>query len=125
MNQHLNIDTIPLKEPNTQVCNNYMSALDDALYVIGGKWKLRIITGLLDEPKRFNILQRTVKGISATVLSHELKELELNGFLTRVVHDTTPVSVEYQLTDYSLTLSKVVEELAKWGIMHRQTIKNR
>lgn len=111
--------------PTLTVCTTYSAAMDDALYAIGGKWKLRVITGLLDGPKRFNELQRTVKAISATVLSHELKELELNGFIKRVVYDTAPVSVEYQLTDYSYTLKDVVVALSKWGKMHREMIRKR
>jgi DNA-binding HxlR family transcriptional regulator len=114
-----------IETPSVAVCRPYSLAMDDALYAIGGKWKLRVITGLLDGAKRFNELQRTVKGISATVLSHELKELELNGFIKRVIYDTTPVCVEYQLTDYSHTLKDVVVALCKWGIMHREMIRKR
>lgn len=114
-----------IESPSIAVCTQYSAAMDDALYAIGGKWKLRIITGLLDKAKRFNELQRTVKGISATVLSHELKELELNGFIKRVIYDTIPVSVEYQLTEYSYTLKDVVVALSKWGVAHREMIRKR
>ncbi|WP_236974121.1 winged helix-turn-helix transcriptional regulator [Membranihabitans maritimus] len=104
-------------------CISRLSAVEDALYVIGGKWKLRIIIALMEGPKRFNELQRTVKGISAKVLSSELKMLEINGFVTREVYTGSPVAVEYQLTDYSSTLHKVLDELVKWGNMHREKVK--
>ncbi|AWO00694.1 transcriptional regulator [Chitinophaga alhagiae] len=101
-----------------------LSAVQDALYVLNGKWKLPIIVALSSGNKRFNELQKTVKGIAAKVLSHELKEMELNGFVVRHVHNTTPVAVEYELTDYSNTLGNVVDALREWGTMHREKIRN-
>ena len=71
-----------------------------------------------------NELQRAIEGISARVLSNELKELELNGFITRTVHTQTPVVVEYTLTPYSATLKNVMGALAEWGYMHREKIIN-
>ncbi|WP_426278253.1 winged helix-turn-helix transcriptional regulator [Chryseobacterium sp. S-02] len=65
-----------------------------------------------------------MKGISARVLSHELKELELNGFVIKKVAVGYPVSVEYELLPYSETLEDVVEALTKWGMQHREKIKN-
>ena len=93
------------------------------MYVIGGKWKLRVIVALREGNKRFNDIQRTVTGISARVLSNELKELEMNGFVKRVVIDQTPVIVEYQITPYAQTLSEVLQSLAEWGFTHRDKIK--
>ena len=104
-------------------CTKSLIAVGDALYAIGGKWKLRIIIALSGGNKRFNELQRTVTGISARVLSHELKELELNGFVKRNVYNQTPVIVEYELTDYSDTLRNVLEALSEWGTMHREKIR--
>ena len=103
-------------------CKAAMSAVGDALYVIGGKWKLPVIVALRDGNRRFNELQRSVKGISARVLSNELKQLELNGFLRRNVYAQTPVVVEYELTEYSNTLEEVLNALHKWGSMHRNKI---
>ena len=105
------------------VCKARLNSIADALYVIGGKWKLRIIVALIDGSKRFNELQRLVDGISAKVLSTELKELELNGFVNRNVFTGTPVMVEYAISDYADTLSDVLESLNKWGAMHRETVR--
>jgi DNA-binding HxlR family transcriptional regulator len=104
-------------------CKANLLSIGDALYAIGGKWKLRIIVALLSGNKRFNELQRFVEGISAKVLSAELKELEMNGFISRKVFTGTPVVVDYELTAYAGTLSEVLESLGKWGAMHRETIK--
>lgn len=105
-------------------CGMQLSALEDTLYVIGGKWKLKIIIALREEGnKRFNELQRIVTGISARVLSHELKELELNGFVKRNIYAQTPVIVEYELTEYSDTLNDMLGSMIVWGSQHRDKIR--
>jgi len=104
-------------------CAKSLAAVGDALYAIGGKWKLPIIIALRDGNKRFNELQRTIRGISAKVLSNELKELELNGFVKRNVYTKTPVVVEYELTEYSNTLGEVLHALREWGMNHRDKIR--
>lgn len=108
---------------SSEKCISSLASIDDALYVIGGKWKLRVIAALSEGNKRFNEIQRTITGISARVLSSELKDLELNGFVARIVHTQTPVVVEYTLTAYAETLSDVLESLAAWGTMHRDKIR--
>jgi DNA-binding HxlR family transcriptional regulator len=110
-------------KPTSQECSNRLTSIGDALYVIGGKWKLRVIVALLEGSKRFNEIQRSIDGISARVLSSELKELELNGFVTRVVHTGTPVVVEYQITEYADTLGGVLNSLSSWGAMHRDKLR--
>lgn len=104
-------------------CARSLESVADALYVIGGKWKLRIIIALAHENKRFNELQRAIEGISAKMLSNELKELELNGFVKRQVYATVPVTVEYELTPYSETLQSVIKSLSDWGAQHKKRIR--
>jgi len=112
----------PLTANHAAACRSRLRDVGDAIYVIGGKWKLRIIIALREGDQRFNELQRIVTGISARVLSNELKDLELNGFVTRKIYTQTPVIVEYQLTDYSHTLNDVLMALGDWGAMHREKI---
>jgi len=104
-------------------CKSILNSVGDAIYVIGGKWKLRIIIALREGFCRFNDIQRTVGGISAKVLSNELKDLELNGFVKRIVQDTTPVIVEYKITEYADTLDEVLLTLSSWGAMHKDKIR--
>lgn len=104
-------------------CASSLRNILDALYVINGKWKLAIILSLVQSPKRFNELQHHVSGISSKILAKELKDLELNDFITRNVYPTTPVSIIYEATDYSHTLKKVMNELSAWGEQHREKVK--
>src|SRR5688572_16893895 len=104
-------------------CKTKLNSIADALYAIGGKWKLRIIIALKEGNKRFNEMQRVIDGISAKVLSAELKDLELNGFVRRNVFTGSPVVVEYELTDYADTLGDVLHTLSEWGAMHREKVR--
>jgi DNA-binding HxlR family transcriptional regulator len=100
-----------------ETCSAAANAIRDALYVIGGKWKLPILMTLAGGPQRFRELQKALVDITPKVLSKELKELELNEFVSRTV------TVEYSLTHYSTSLQKVLIELRDWGFAHRQRLK--
>jgi DNA-binding HxlR family transcriptional regulator len=113
----------PCFHQDNATCNRALAAVRDSLYVIGGKWKLPIIIALLENPQRFRELQRSLEGITPKVLSKELKELELNEFVTRTVYPTTPVTVEYRITEYSRTLKPVLNALRVWGEQHRARLK--
>lgn len=117
-------DRVDGKDEGPQ-CQAQLSAIGDALYAIGGKWKLRIIIALIHKKSRFNELQRTIEGISSKVLAGELKDLELNGFVKRRVYAETPIVIEYELTEYAVTLRPVLDSLAQWGSMHRRKIRQR
>ena len=106
-------------------CRNHLAAIGDALFVIGGKWKLQIIVALGEGRTRFNELQRALTGISARVLSAELKDLELNGFVTRKADPSSPTNVEYGLTEYVYTLHDVLYSLTVWGKAHGKKIRGR
>lgn len=95
--------------------------MQDTLEVIKGKWKLVIIATLMERKMRFKELSREI-GISPRILSKELQELEVNKLVTRTVLDTRPVAVEYEMTEYSLTLKEVIQALTDWGTNHRSEI---
>jgi DNA-binding HxlR family transcriptional regulator len=107
--------------PGKVECANSLKNVLDALYVLNGKWKLALILSLVQAPKRFNEIQHEITGISSKVLANELKDLELNDFVTRNVYPTTPVSVIYEATAYSRTLKNVLGELSAWGEQQRKS----
>jgi DNA-binding HxlR family transcriptional regulator len=113
-----------LTKPTTAQCTGILPSVSDALYAIGGKWKLRIIIALVEGNKRFNDLRRVLPGISARVLSAELKDLEVTGFIRRTVKTGTPVVVEYEITEYSDSLHDIMLALSEWGTKHRERIRN-
>lgn len=105
---------------NIEQCpKSYVMAVNDTLNVISGKWKIPIIASLLHGKKRFKDLQDSVDVITPRMLSKELKELELNGIVNRVVHTTKPVLIEYELTGCGSHLKGVIDGMIKWGLNHR------
>lgn len=100
----------------------YVLALNDTLNVMNGKWKLPIIGSLMFGKKRFKELEREIPKITPRMLSKELKDLEMNGMVSRTVYDTIPVTVEYELTKSGLSLSEVLDKMMEWGVAHRKEI---
>lgn len=103
-------------------CPKVLLAIRDTMDILSGKWKIAIIGSLTFGEKRFMELQRDVEGITAKMLSKELKDLEVNKLVKRTVFDTKPVTVEYRLTEHGKSLKAIIEELAKWGVQHREKI---
>jgi DNA-binding HxlR family transcriptional regulator len=99
----------------------YVLAVNDTLNVISGKWKLPIIASLIHGRKRFKELERSIERITPRMLSKELKELELNGVVKRMVHNTRPVLITYELTESGYRLVDVIDAIIQWGLTHRQT----
>ncbi|WP_159468492.1 helix-turn-helix domain-containing protein [Dyadobacter sp. 3J3] len=104
-----------------QECKIARLTLQDTLDVVGGKWKLVLIAILRGGKLRFRELSREA-GISPRILSRELKEMEMNALVTRTVCNTSPVTVEYELTEYSDTLNDMIIAMHAWGKQHREKI---
>jgi DNA-binding HxlR family transcriptional regulator len=104
---------------------HFVLAINDALNVLAGKWKLPIIGSLLFGKKRFREMEREIPKITPRMLSKELKDLEINGIVKRTVHDTIPVTVEYELTESGQSLRDVLDVMISWGLEHRQTVISR
>ena len=92
-----------------------------SLALISGKYKMIILYCLAEfEPVRFNELQRYLKKISDKTLSQNLKELERDGLIKKVIYPQIPPKVEYSLTERGKSLMKVLDELCKWGEENRE-----
>ena len=84
--------------------------------VIGHKWSTLIVRDLLTGKKRYSELERSLAGISPKVLSERLRELEVNGLLTRTVYQTIPPSTDYELTDLGRGLENVIRAMYEFGL---------
>jgi DNA-binding HxlR family transcriptional regulator len=111
-----------ITEEETYECKKTIMAVHDAMYMLGGKWKISILTALCFHPKRYSDVLKDVKGISGKMLSRELKELETNKLIKRTVLNTQPVTVKYELTPYGQKLKPMIDQLALWGSEHRKMI---
>ncbi|MBD5540627.1 MAG: helix-turn-helix transcriptional regulator [Lachnospiraceae bacterium] len=97
-------------------CSEYCF-LQKAVNTIGGKWKLPILCSLTSNgTTRYNDLLRNIKGISNTMLSKSLRELEDDELVKRIEYLEIPVRVEYALTEKAVRLQPILLELIKWEI---------
>ncbi|GAB5419336.1 MAG: helix-turn-helix domain-containing protein [Crocinitomicaceae bacterium] len=83
--------------------------------VIGGKWKPIILYLIANEVNRFGVLQRNIEGISKQMLTKQLRELEADGILERVIYPEIPPRVEYFITDKGNSLFPIIKEMSAWG----------
>lgn len=90
-----------------------------SIEVIGSKWKVPILWNImLEDGIHYSQLKRKVVGITNTMLTKSLKELEKDGLINRISYETIPPSVSYYLTDIGRELIFIFVELQKWGILH-------
>lgn len=92
-----------------------------ALSLISGKYKMIILYCLMEfKVVRFNEMQRYLKKISDKTLSQNLKELERDGLIRRIVYPQIPPKVEYSLSQKGLSLMTVLDQLCVWGEQNRE-----
>lgn len=89
--------------------------VEAALDVIGGKWKGVILYHLGNGGLRFGALQRSLSGITARMLTRQLRELEADGLVVRTVHAVVPPRVDYTLSAEGESLRPVIDALYDWG----------
>lgn len=84
--------------------------------LLSGRWTSRIVFELEKHKSvRFGVLKRNLNGITNTVLSSSLKELEKEQIIVRKQYDEMPVRVEYSLTEKGRDMLPIYYEMALWG----------
>ena len=91
--------------------------------LIGNKWKPLILRDLLKGPQRFKYLQYGIDGISAKVLTENLRQMEDDGLVKREVFAEIPLRVEYSLTPLGEKMRPIIESLADFGREYNKSIK--
>lgn len=100
----------------------YGCGLAATLDVIGGKWKPLVLWGLLDGPRRFGELRRSIAGVSEKMLAQHLRELEADGVISRHELGGVPPRVQYALTEFGHSLVEALRPLCAWGSTHMERI---
>ena len=83
---------------------------------VGGKWKIMIMYGISKNCNRFSMLQRAMPDISKQMLVNQLRELEEDGILERIIYAEIPPRVEYKITEYGKSLMPVISVMQDWGL---------
>ena len=74
---------------------------------------------------RFNELQRLLGNITTKTLTSQLRELEEQDIVRRVVYPETPPKVEYTLTELGKTMNPILKELCDWGTYYQEYIRSK
>lgn len=99
-----------IKKPDLPTC-----PVETTLFFLSTKWSALILRDLMDGPRRFNELRRSIGHISQKVLTSNLRQMEKHGLLTRTVYAEVPPRVEYELTELGASLKPVLDTLRWWG----------
>lgn len=105
--------------PEGEVTHTPTSAaqgVEQALKILEGRWKLLILFQLFGgKLKRFSDLERLIPAISQKMLIQQLRQMEADGVVRRIVHHQVPPKVEYGLTDWGQALCPALDALLKWA----------
>lgn len=105
-----------VKRRHTRLDCNPGCAVEAAISLIDGKWKCVALWYLHDRGTlRFNELMRLVAGVTQRTLTKQLRELESDGLIDRVVYAQVPPKVEYSLSDRGRTFIPILLSLSNWG----------
>lgn len=116
MKDNTNIDNQSIETKEKFIFDENTCPVTATMKVLGGKWKPILINAIyFTAPARFGELKRSVIGITQSMLTQQLRELEDDGIISRKIYAEIPPKVEYTLTDFGLTLSPVIQTLAEWG----------
>jgi DNA-binding HxlR family transcriptional regulator len=86
-----------------------------AVELIGRRWTGVMLRAMLHGARRFRDIAAAVPKLSDRMLVERLKELEAERMIRRIVVPTTPVRVEYELTEKGRALQSVVKALGDWA----------
>jgi DNA-binding HxlR family transcriptional regulator len=85
---------------------------------MGNRWKPLVIRELFSGTKRYGELKRSIPAITEKMLIQTLKELEVDGIISRKAMPVVPPRVEYSLTDCGQDLEPVISEMVKWSLKY-------
>ncbi|HDM8297431.1 helix-turn-helix domain-containing protein [Yersinia enterocolitica] len=101
-----------------------LSEIRVVLEQVANKWSIMILTMLCDGPVRFNDLRRRLGDITHKSLTEALRRLERYKLISRRVLCTSPVAVEYEITELGKTLEMPVHALVRWAEDHANEMLN-
>jgi len=95
--------------------------VEDALKILEGRWKLLILFQLFGgKVLRFSDLERAIPAISQKMLIQQLRQMEADGIVRRIVHPQVPPKVEYCLTRWGQALCPALDALLKWATLREK-----
>src|ERR1700682_2281895 len=97
------------------------SGVDRALKILEGRWKLVILFNLFGgKLLRFSELERAIPAISQKMLIQQLRQMEADGIVRRIIHHQVPPKVEYCLTKWGQAICPALDALLKWAALREK-----
>lgn len=92
--------------------------IEAAMCFIGGKYKPIILWHLINKTLRFSELRRQIPQATPKMLTQQLRDLESDGLINRVVYPVVPPRTEYSLTELGETLIPIIQSIRDWGVFY-------
>ncbi|NDV86834.1 MarR family transcriptional regulator [Aurantimonas aggregata] len=113
---HEEVGYLPPSKPVEHTPISAASGVEEVIRMLEGRWKLVILFHLFGgKLLRFSDLERAIPAISQKMLIQQLRQMEADGIVTRLVHHQVPPKVEYGLTDWGQSLCPSLDALLKWA----------
>jgi DNA-binding HxlR family transcriptional regulator len=114
---HEKVGYLPESKPNDfSTPSAAASGVENVLRILEGRWKLVILFHLFGgKLLRFSELEKAIPAISQKMLIQQLRQMEADGVVRRIVHHQVPPKVEYGLTDWGQALCPALDALLKWA----------
>lgn len=107
------------KGPVSHTRETAAHGVEQALKLLEGRWKLIILFHLFGgNVLRFSDLERAIPAVSQKMLIQQLRQLETDGIVRRIVHHQVPPKVEYCLTEWGQALCPALDALLSWAALH-------
>ena len=89
------------------------------LLLLQGKWKSQVLYELcVNDIVRFGQLKKNLPGITNTMLTSTLRELEADGVIVRKQFNEIPPHVEYSFSQKGKDLMPIFYAMMNWGFKY-------
>jgi DNA-binding HxlR family transcriptional regulator len=113
---HEKVGYLPEGKRPAYTAGTAAEGIEQALKMLEGRWKLLILFHLFGgKVLRFSELERAIPAISQKMLIQQLRQMEADGMVRRIVHHQVPPKVEYGLTDWGQALCPALDEILRWA----------
>jgi DNA-binding HxlR family transcriptional regulator len=113
---HEKVSSLPQSKAAAYTRESAASGVEQALKLLEGRWKLVILFHLFGgRVLRFSDLERAIPAISQKMLAQQLRQMEGDGIVRRVVYPQVPPKVEYALTEWGQALCPALDALLAWA----------
>jgi len=113
---HKKVSALPSGKQEELTPVTAAEGVEAALKMLEGRWKLLILFHLFGgKVLRFSALERAIPAVSQKMLAQQLRQLEKDGIVHRLVYPEVPPKVEYSLTAWGQSLCPALDALLKWA----------